>query len=55
MHLNLRWEVTREDLRYEEAVVKSSSDVLDRVGEIKGLKPLKDLSGQTGWGTIRVD
>jgi hypothetical protein len=31
VHLNLAWEVAREDLSDEEAVIKSASDVFDRV------------------------
>ena len=45
MHLNFRWEVSREDLSNEESVVESSTDVFDRVGEIKRLKPLENFSG----------
>ena len=37
MHLNFRWEVAREDLSDEESIVESSTDVFDRVGEIKRL------------------
>ena len=37
VHLNLRREVAREDLSNKESIVESSSDVFNRVGEIKRL------------------
>jgi len=56
VHLDVLWEIPREDLSYEEAIVERSkrmnfgiylpSNVLYGVGEVKGLDPLKDFTGE---------
>ena len=54
MHLDILREVAREDFSDQEAIVEGAAHVFDRVTQVEGLDPFKDLTGESsGCGILR--
>ena len=47
MHRNISREVAREDFSHQEAVVEGAAHILDRVGKVQTLDPLKHFTRKT--------